>query len=119
MIIKGLLLSFTLMLVARPIATYIAVIGAAFNWKEKYFLSWAGLRGAVPIVLALFPMLARLEHSQLYFNIIFFIVLTSSVIQGTSLPWLGKKLGLAKPTGTNPLHIVDLLSVGKKELEVV
>ncbi|NBJ68249.1 MULTISPECIES: potassium/proton antiporter [Clostridia] len=118
-IIKGLLLSFTLMLVARPIATYIAVIGAAFNWKEKYFLSWAGLRGAVPIVLALFPMLARLEHSQLYFNIIFFIVLTSSVIQGTSLPWLGKKLGLAKPTGTNPLHIVDLLSVGKKELEVV
>lgn len=118
-IIKGLLLSFTLMLVARPIATYIALIGAAFNWKEKCFLSWAGLRGAVPIVLALFPMLAQLEHSQLYFNIIFFIVLTSSVIQGTSLPWLGKKIGLARPAGTNPLHIVDLLSIGKKELEVV
>ncbi len=95
-IAKGLLLSFTLILIARPIATNIAVIRMDFNWKERCFISWAGLRGAVPIVLALFPMLAQIEHSQLYFNLIFFIVLTSSMIQGTSLPWLGRKLDLSK-----------------------
>ncbi|WP_148530685.1 hypothetical protein [Virgibacillus salexigens] len=55
----------------------------------------------------------------MYFNIIFFIVLTSTVIQGTTIPLFAKKLGLSQPVGTNPLHTLDLLSVGKKELSII
>jgi len=118
-ILQGLLLSVILMLVARPIAAFISVIGMKFSLKEKVFISWAGLRGAVPIVLALFPMLADLENSQLYFNIIFFVVLTSVVIQGTTMQPVANKLGLTSTDGVIPLHTLDLLSVGKKDLEIV
>ncbi|MFA1820307.1 potassium/proton antiporter [Virgibacillus oceani] len=118
-ILQGLLMSAILMVVARPIAAFISVIGMKFSLKEKVFLSWAGLRGAVPIVLALFPMLAGLEHSQLYFNIIFFVVLTSVVVQGTTMQPVANKLGLVTSNDGIPLHTMDLLSVGKKDLEIV
>ncbi|WP_164215794.1 potassium/proton antiporter [Virgibacillus sp. YIM 98842] len=118
-ILQGLLLSVILMLAARPIAVFISVAGMKFSLKEKVFLSWAGLRGAVPIVLALFPMLAGLEYSQLYFNIIFFIVLTSVVIQGSTMQFAANKLGLVTSDDAIPLHTMDLLSVGKKDLEIV
>jgi cell volume regulation protein A len=118
-ILQGLLLSVILMLIARPIAAFISVAGMKFSLKEKVFISWAGLRGAVPIVLALFPMLAGLEHSQLYFNIIFFIVLTSVVIQGTTMQLFANKLGLVTTDDVIPLHTMDLLSVGRKDLEIV
>ncbi|MED4174882.1 potassium/proton antiporter, partial [Halalkalibacterium halodurans] len=75
--IKGILLSLILMLVARPVAVFLTTIKMRFDWKEKLFLSWAGLRGAVPIVLATFPMTAGLENSPLFFNVVFFVVLTS------------------------------------------
>ncbi|WP_100010257.1 potassium/proton antiporter [Lentibacillus sediminis] len=117
-IVQGILLSIILMVVARPIAAFLSVAGMNFSLKEKLFLSWAGLRGAVPIVLALFPFLADLEHSQLYFNIIFFVVLTSTVLQGTTISLTAKKLGLVEGVPSNPLHTTDLLSVGKKELEM-
>jgi len=118
-ILQGLLLSVILMLVARPIASFICVIGMKFSLKEKIFISWAGLRGAVPIVLALFPMLADLDNSQLYFNIIFFVVLTSVVIQGATMQPLANKLGLTYTDDIIPLHTMDLLSVGKKDLEIM
>ncbi|UJL45478.1 potassium/proton antiporter [Virgibacillus sp. NKC19-16] len=118
-VINGLILSIVLMFIARPIASFISVIGMKFNLKEKLFISWAGLRGAVPIVLAIFPMLAGLEHSQLYFNVIFFVVLTSTVLQGTTISLAARKLNLVKPGQSNPIQTMDLLSVGKKELEIV
>lgn len=115
-IFKGLLLSIILMVVARPIAVFLSVIGMKLNGKEKIFLSWAGLRGAVPIVLALFPMIAGLAHSQLYFNIIFFIVLTSTLIQGTTISPLAEKLGLVKDSTANPIETLEVLKVGKEDL---
>ncbi|MFC2949650.1 potassium/proton antiporter [Virgibacillus sediminis] len=117
--VQGLLLSLILMFIARPVATFISVAGMKFNLKEKLFLSWAGLRGAVPIVLALFPMLAGLEHSQLYFNIIFFVVLSSTIFQGTTMALIADKLQVAKPTGLNPLHSLDFLSVGKQDIQLL
>ncbi|WP_042222178.1 potassium/proton antiporter [Oceanobacillus manasiensis] len=117
-IVKGLILSLTLMLIARPVATFLSVAGMKFKFKEKLFLSWAGLRGAVPIVLALFPLLADLANSALYFNIVFFVVLTSTLVQGTTIPKVASMLGHVSSSTTNPIYTMDLLSIGKTELEV-
>jgi cell volume regulation protein A len=69
----------------------------AFDWKAKLFISWAGLRGAVPIVLATFPMLAGVEGAGALFSVVFFVVLLSSALQGPTLGWLAARLGVSGP----------------------
>jgi cell volume regulation protein A len=118
-ILQGLLLSLILMFIARPIAAFISIIGMKFNLREKLFISWAGLRGAVPVVLALFPMLEGLANSQLYFNIIFFVVLTSVIVQGSTMQFVADKLKLTTEDEVIPMHTLDLLSVGKNNLKIV
>ncbi|MFA9557508.1 potassium/proton antiporter [Evansella sp. AB-rgal1] len=117
--LQGLLLSLILILVARPISVFLSLHLYRYSWREKVFLSWAGLRGAVPIVLATFPMLAGLENSQLIFNLVFFIVVTSTLLQGSSIPFIGKKLGLTQPRKTTPEHVIELNSIGKANAEMV
>ncbi|MDP2885106.1 MAG: potassium/proton antiporter [Ignavibacteria bacterium] len=82
----GLLVSGFLMLVARPLSVFISLSLSKFQWREKAFISWVGLRGAIPIVLATFPLLAGLPDAGLLFNLVFFIVLTSALFQGWSVP---------------------------------
>ncbi|QQS34730.1 MAG: potassium/proton antiporter [Ignavibacteriales bacterium] len=93
----GLLISLVLIFVARPISIFLTMIPFKFNWKDKLFISWVGLRGAVPIILATFPLLAGVEHSDLIFNIVFFIVLTSALLQGWSINPVARFLKLASP----------------------
>ncbi|MCZ2127094.1 MAG: potassium/proton antiporter [Anaerolineales bacterium] len=93
----GLLIAACLMFVARPISVFISLIPSALNWREKTFISWVGLRGAAPIVLATFPLLAKTPHADLTFNIIFFVVLASVLLQGTSLSQVAKWLKLDAP----------------------
>jgi len=88
----GLLIAGCLMVIARPLGVMVSLWSSAFNWREKAFLSWVGLRGAVPIILATFPLLARIPQAELIFNVIFFIVLTSVLFQGTSIPLLARWL---------------------------
>lgn len=91
----GLAVTAILMLVARPLSVFICLAPfRRFDWRAKLFVSWAGLRGAVPIVLATFPIVAGVPGAQTIFNIVFFVVLVSSVIQGPTLGWLTKRLGL-------------------------
>lgn len=85
-----------LMFVARPLAVYICMIGSDFNNKEKILISWAGLKGAVPIILATYPLMEGFPNSQFLFNLIFFLVIISVTVQGKSLPWLARKLKLEK-----------------------
>ena len=94
----GLLLSGVLMLLARPVAVFLCLAFSAFNLKEKLLIAWVGLRGAVPIILATFPLLADLPNASHIFDLVFFIVLTSVLLQGTSLPLVVRKLGLAAPS---------------------
>ncbi|WP_066160681.1 potassium/proton antiporter [Halalkalibacter krulwichiae] len=118
-IIRGLLLSLILVLIARPVAVFLSTIKMGYDLKERLFLSWAGLRGAVPIVLATFPMIAGLENSQLFFNVVFFVVLISALVQGSTIPLFAKKLGLTGPKKIEPPHSLELVSIGKANAEIL
>jgi cell volume regulation protein A len=93
----GLAVAAFLMLVARPVSVFVGMANSRFSVPEKVLVSWVGLRGAVPIVLATFPLLAGLPKSEMIFNIVFFVVLTSALVQGVSIPWVAKRLGLEAP----------------------
>lgn len=93
----GLLMTLMLLFVARPLSVFICLAPfGRFDWKAKLFISWAGLRGAVPIILATFPMLAGVEGASTLFHAVFFVVLLSSLLQGPSLGWLAARLGVSR-----------------------
>ncbi|MFC0522078.1 potassium/proton antiporter [Pontibacillus salicampi] len=118
-VLKGFFIAFILIFVARPVATYISLSFLKFNNKEKLFISWAGLRGAVPIVLATYPLLTDITNNQLLFNIVFFIVLSSTLIQGSTITMLANKLKLVGKEKYNPIHSLELISIGKTNVELV
>jgi cell volume regulation protein A len=93
----GLFLAAFLIFVARPVAVFIALAPSRLGLKERLMVAWVGLRGAAPIVLALFPLLAGLPNAQTLFHLVFFIVLTSVLLQGTSIPWMARKLAVDEP----------------------
>jgi potassium/hydrogen antiporter len=118
-LIQGILISLILMIVARPVAVYLSTVKMKYTQKERIFLSWAGLKGAVPIVLATFPLLAGVEGSHQIFNVVFFVVLTSALIQGSTIPYLADKLGLNGPKKTTPMQSLELISLGKADAEMI
>lgn len=110
----GLLLSAFLILVARPLSIFVALLLAKLNLREKMMISWVGLRGAAPIVLATFPLVAGINHSDTLFNLVFFIVLTSVLIQGTLIIPVARFLqvyGRTQPTYPRyPLEFIPTAS---------
>jgi potassium/hydrogen antiporter len=107
--VEGLILSAVLMLVARPVAAVAASALADFTLRERLMLGWAGLRGAVPIWLATFPVIAGVEEGELIFNAIFFVVVTSTLIQGATFEPLARALGV---TSTEPALSRPLVETG-------
>jgi cell volume regulation protein A len=93
----GLLVAIFLMFVARPAGVFLALVRSGMNFREKTMVSWVGLRGAVPIILATFPLLAGVPRADLIFNIVFFIVLTSALLQGTTIPVVARWLRVDAP----------------------
>ncbi|PKR76889.1 potassium/proton antiporter [Halalkalibacillus sediminis] len=118
-ILNGLFISFVLIFIARPVAVFLSTLGMKYTVKEKVFLSWAGLRGAVPIVLATFPIVAGLDNAEMFFNIIFFVVLTSALVQGSTISNVATKLGLMGPVTDTPHHSIELISVAKANAEMI
>jgi potassium/hydrogen antiporter len=93
--LAGLALAAVLVFVARPVAVWVSTLGLRpFSRQERLLLGWAGLRGAVPIVLATFVLSSHVSGANTIFNAVFFVVLVSAVLQGTTLEWVAKKLGL-------------------------
>ena len=109
-IIPGLMISFLMILVARPLSVLICMIPfRRKHLRDKIFISWVGLRGAVPIIFAIIPLAANLPHARLIFNIVFFCTLVSLVVQGTTLTRMAKQLRLsAKPRGFRKLEDFDM-----------
>ena len=93
----GMVISAFLILLARPLSVFLSLMFFNVQNRSRWFISWVGLRGAVPIVFATYPLLAGAEKSQMIFNIVFFISLTSVIIQGTTLPIVAKWLHLTLP----------------------
>ena len=109
---NGLLIAAMLMLVARPLSIFIGLLPAKLNRREKAFVSWVGLRGAVPIMLATFPLLAGIQHADLIFNIVFFVVGTSVLLQGTSIPQVARRLGVDAPMVPKRVYPIEYTPVG-------
>ncbi|OFX77593.1 MAG: K+/H+ antiporter [Bacteroidetes bacterium GWE2_39_28] len=93
----GLFIAFSLIIISRPFAVFISLIPfKSIPNRTKHFVSWVGLRGAVPIVFATYPMLAGIDKSGLIFNIVFFVTIVSLLIQGTTINFVAQKMGLIK-----------------------
>ena len=93
----GLLLALFLMICARPLAVFLTLAFTSLSLREKTMVAWVGLRGAVPIILATFPLLAGIPQATMMFNLVFFIVLTSVLLQGTSIPLVARWLKVDEP----------------------
>ncbi|HNS50852.1 MAG TPA: potassium/proton antiporter [Anaerolineae bacterium] len=119
----GLAIAACLMLVARPIAVFATLLLSRLSWREKAFISWVGLRGAVPVILATYPLLAGIPQAELLFNAVFFVVLTSVLLQGTSLPLVARWLKVDAPVAPRRVYPIEYtpmsgLSSELKELPV-
>jgi potassium/hydrogen antiporter len=116
---EALLVTAVLMFVARPVATLASTFWARFSVREATLLGWAGLRGAIPIVLATFPVIDDVPNADEFFNIVFFVVLTSTLFQGVTFEPLAKRLRLTtdEPAVSRPL--VEVGTIRRLGAEVV
>ncbi len=119
LIVPGLILSLALIGVARPLAVALSLLPFRFPLREQVYIAWVGLRGSVPIVLATYPWLAGLDNAELFFDIAFFIVLVSLVVQGSTVATFARLLGLQVPATSARIHRVDLDLPGQSGFEVV
>ncbi|PHR64468.1 potassium/proton antiporter [Pseudidiomarina marina] len=101
--------------VARPLAVLVSLIPFVFPWREQVFISWVGLRGAVPIILALYPWLTGVPNQELYFDIAFMVVMVSLIVQGWSLAPMARWLGLEVPAPAEPDRRMPLDRLGSKD----
>lgn len=117
----GILLALFLTFVARPLSVFGALALMRISLAEKFMVAWAGLRGAVPIILATFPLLAGAPGADLIFHLVFFVVLTSVLVQGMSIGWMAQWLGVNAETPTlprYPLEFIPDVSINSRLVEI-
>lgn len=105
---RALMIAAFLILVARPIAVYSSIKWFRYNHRELAYISWVGLRGAVPVTLAIIPLMDGVPNAQLLFDVAFAVVILSLLIQGTTIPFFAKKLGMVLPPRPEPLETRDI-----------
>ncbi|HEV2075892.1 MAG TPA: potassium/proton antiporter, partial [Thermoleophilaceae bacterium] len=116
---EGLLLAGALALVARPLAAIVATQVGRFSLRESVLVGWAGLRGALPVVFATFPVIAGVPEADRFFNIVFFVVLVSTLLQGATFEPLARLLGLTGSTRPVPQPLVEVGSIRRLGAEVL
>src|SRR5215213_6563339 len=117
--LEGTALALVLVFVARPLTAALATAFERFSARERLVLGWAGLRGAVPVVLATFPVIDHVQHSRQFFNIVFFAVVLSTLLQGTTVEWLARKLGVTTTEPALPRPLAETGSVRRLGAEIV
>lgn len=120
----GLLISMFLIVVARPVSVFLSLMFFKMKLRRRFYISWVGLRGAVPIVFATYPLLAGIDKANMIFNIVFFISVTSVLVQGTTLSIFAKWLNVALPETAKKITevdrlILDLPKSSLREFEIV
>jgi cell volume regulation protein A len=115
----GVLISGFLILVARPFSVFVALIPFKMLLRRRIYISWVGLRGAVPIVFATYPLVAGIDKAEMIFNIVFFVSLTSVLIQGTTLSLAAKLLHVALPVKVKPISPIEIQMSDRVKTELV
>lgn len=105
---QGLIIALILILIGRPLSVFISMLFSGFKTRAKLMVSWVGLRGAVPIIMATFPLVAGIEQADLIFTVIFFVVVTSVIIQGTTIPIVARLLHVDSPARTKTRYPIEL-----------
>lgn len=101
----AVIIGLVLTMVARPLEVLVSLLPFKMPWQEKALMSWAGLRGAVPIILATIPMVSGIDGSERIFNIVFVLVVVYTLVQGPTLPWLARKLRVSETEAASDLGI--------------
>ncbi|WP_411815962.1 potassium/proton antiporter [Hyphococcus sp. DH-69] len=118
-ILPAIALAIVLIFFARPIAVWLCLLPFKFKWREKLFVGWVGLRGAVSIMLAILPGLGGVQNGETFFNIVFVMVLASLLIQGWTISFAAHLLNMLRPHGPGLLDRIELELPGDAELELV
>jgi cell volume regulation protein A len=102
-LLVALVFAIVLMFVIRPLAVFLCLSPLCFNWRDQLFIGWVGLRGAVPIFLAIIPVISPGPVTAVFFNVVFVIVICSLLLQGWTISTVARRLGVAlpKPTALN------------------
>ena len=108
--VPGMVVAVTLVLVARPVSVMVTLAFSRFSLRERTMISWVGLRGAVPIILAIFPLVAGVEQSERIFDVVFFAVLVSVLVQGTTIPVVARWLRVDAPLTSRPAYPLEAVS---------
>ncbi len=117
--LKGTVFALLVVVVARPVGVAVATAFGSFGWREQIVLGWAGLRGAVPVVLATFPVIAGVPRSLDFFNVVFFAVVLSTLLQGSTFEPLARFLGVTTNESALPTRLVESSTVRRLGAEVV
>lgn len=117
--LEGTVLAVIVAVAARPAAAFLATIGFGFSVPERLVLGWAGLRGAVPVVLATFPVIAGVPHSREFFDIVFFAVILSATLQGATFEAFARRLGVTSDAAAIPAPLMESGAVSRLGAEVV
>jgi cell volume regulation protein A len=116
--VRGAALAFVVAVIARPLAVWLATLFSGFSRPERAVLGWAGLRGAVPVVLATFPVISHVPQSVRFFDVIFFAVLVSTIVQGMSFQPLARRLGLTTAEAATPMPLLEPGTIRRLGAEV-
>jgi cell volume regulation protein A len=117
--LEGTALALVLVFIARPLTAALATAFEPFTAGERLVLGWAGLRGAVPVVLATFPVIEGLDPNKTFFNIVFFAVVISTLLQGGTVEWLASRLGVTTSEPAIPRPLMETGTVRRLGAEIV